>query len=63
MLLRRETNYFVPSLKHYSVLIFNFSNKNRDCKFKIFSKNLRNQKTFRYQKNSLQSSYDSTNNN
>ena len=50
MLLRGETNFFVRSLRHYSVLIFNFSDIKRGYKIKIrivsqvFSKILRNQR-------------------
>ena len=34
MLLRGETVFFVRSLKHYSVLIFNFSDIKRGYKYK-----------------------------
>ena len=35
MLLRGETNFFVCSLRRYSVLIFNFSDIKRGYKIKI----------------------------
>ena len=56
MLLRGETIFFVRSLRHYCVLIFNFSDIKRGNKIKFqelhhkYSKNLRNQRTLRYQK-------------
>ena len=52
MLLRRETKFFVRSLRDYSVLIFSFSDIKRGNKIKIleFSKTLRNQRTLRYKK-------------
>ena len=66
MLLRGETNFFVHSLRHHSVLIFNFSDikcgyklKSKDY-IKVVSKSLRNERTLRYQKNYLQLSYNST---
>ena len=48
MLLREETNFFVFSLRHYSVLIFSFSDIKRGytrITSQVFSKNLRNQRT------------------
>ena len=36
MMLRRETNFFARSLRHYSALIFNFSNIKRGYKVKIY---------------------------
>ena len=67
MLLRGETNFTFCTLKYYSVLIFNFSDIKHSYKIKIqritsqvLIKNLRNQRTLRYQKNCLQLSYDST---
>ena len=60
MLLREEVKSFVPSLRHYSVLIFNFSDIKCSYKIKIFSKTFRNQRTSRYQKKYLQLLYNST---
>ena len=40
MLLRGETNFFVCSLRHHSVLIFNFSNTNRGYKIKYKKESL-----------------------
>ena len=50
MLLREEVKSFVRSLRHYSVLIFNFSDIKCGYKIKIFSKTFRNQRNSRYQK-------------
>ena len=36
MLLRGEANFFVRSLRHYLVLIFNFSDLKRGYKIKIW---------------------------
>ena len=64
MLLRGETNFFVRSLRHYSVLILIFVIWNVVTKLKYKSseilRNLRNQRTLRYLKNSLQLSNNST---
>ena len=66
MLLRGETNFFVRSLSHHSVIILIFLISNMVTKLnlritsQVFSKNLKNQRTLRYPKNSLQLSYDST---
>ena len=35
MLLRGETNFFAPSLRHHYVLIFNFSDIKRGYKIKM----------------------------
>ena len=59
MLLGGEINFLACSLRHDSVLIFNFSDMKRGCNIKnlrisshAFGKNLRNQRTLIYQKNS-----------
>ena len=52
MLLRGETNFFVHSLRHYSLFIFDLFDINVVTKLKsktasqVFSKNLRNQGIF-----------------
>ena len=58
MFLIGETS-FVQSLRHYSVIIFNFSdikhsNQNLRIISQVLSKNLRNERNLGYQKNSLQ---------
>ena len=47
MLLGVESNFFVLSLRYYSVLVFNFSDIKPGYKItsQVFNKNLRNQRT------------------
>ena len=62
-MLRGETNFFVRSLRHYFLLIFYktwLQNQNPRITWQVFSKYLRNQRTLRYQKNSLWLLYNST---
>ena len=66
MLLRGETNFFACNLRHYLVLIVNFSDIKRGYKnlnlritSQVFSKKSKNYKIIRYKKNFSQLSYNS----